>query len=440
VFTKGAQILHWAKNATLAVTDQALISVSNFVLSVILARLLGANEYGAYTLAFSVFLLLANVQYALVLEPMSVLGPSLYWENRHEYLGLLIWVQIVAGITLVGVLTIVGALLAWTHFDHALVSAFKGLAVAAPCILLFWLARGACYLFLRPSRAVAGSVLYALCVASGALALCWGNWLSSSSVFLIMGAGALLAGIYVLTTLKPVLASGILCVRRVTSDHWDYGRWALATGGVQWLSSDIWYLITGAEIGLAAVGALRAILNFFLPLSHILGALRRLVQPVFAAVMSRGSSGAMLAVKQLSWAFTAVVICYCVAVAISSKALFRYLYAGQFLDYAFLVPWVCFSVLLTGAYAACGVGLRALRAPASVFVADCFGAVMVLLGLPAAKFFGLPGVVAASSLPPVVTLISTAFLFRRKVRGAVAGHGSRLPRPAAASAPDGLAG
>ena len=41
--------------ADFAVLDQALISGSNFIMGILLARWMVPDEYGAYSLAFSVF-------------------------------------------------------------------------------------------------------------------------------------------------------------------------------------------------------------------------------------------------------------------------------------------------------------------------------------------------------------------------------------------------
>ena len=46
----------------LAVLDQGLISGSNFLLSILLARWLRADQYGAYALSFAIFVLLSFLQ------------------------------------------------------------------------------------------------------------------------------------------------------------------------------------------------------------------------------------------------------------------------------------------------------------------------------------------------------------------------------------------
>src|SRR5581483_10624916 len=83
----------WLRRGVLAVTDQGLMSGSNFILSVLLARWLAPEQYGAYALALSVFYFVSSVHQALLLEPMSVLGTSEYSKVRREYTGALLWFQ-----------------------------------------------------------------------------------------------------------------------------------------------------------------------------------------------------------------------------------------------------------------------------------------------------------------------------------------------------------
>ena len=70
--------------------DQGLISGSNFLIGVLLARWLAPPQFGAYAVAFSLFLSVAMVHQALLLEPQRVFGPSLYQDKHREYLGILL--------------------------------------------------------------------------------------------------------------------------------------------------------------------------------------------------------------------------------------------------------------------------------------------------------------------------------------------------------------
>src|ERR1700688_469500 len=78
--------LTWIRKGTTAVADQGLLSGSSFLISVFLARQLPAEEYGAYALAFSIFLFISSFHNGLLLEPMSVFGPASYPDRLRSYL------------------------------------------------------------------------------------------------------------------------------------------------------------------------------------------------------------------------------------------------------------------------------------------------------------------------------------------------------------------
>src|SRR5438445_11830963 len=91
-----SRIVMWAKKGTLAIIDQGLISGSNFLIAVLLARWLPPEQYGAFALAFECFVLLYDVYNGLIIEPMSVLGSSTYKDCFREYLGVRLRMQMAA--------------------------------------------------------------------------------------------------------------------------------------------------------------------------------------------------------------------------------------------------------------------------------------------------------------------------------------------------------
>src|SRR5262245_11059341 len=92
--------LRWSGKGALTLLDQGLISGSNFLMSILLARQLTPEGYGAYSLAFEFFLLLALIYGAMMLEPMSVFGSSVYRSSLSEYLGSLIRIHSILSVLL----------------------------------------------------------------------------------------------------------------------------------------------------------------------------------------------------------------------------------------------------------------------------------------------------------------------------------------------------
>jgi O-antigen/teichoic acid export membrane protein len=414
--------LPWAKKGSLALLDQALISGSNFLLSILLARWLTVAQYGAFALAFSIFLLLASAHESLVTEPMMVFGPSSYDDRRREYLGAVLWIEAALGLVFVGVL--VSAALVAHHYaargDFA--GALAALCVSTPCVFLFWVARYSFYLQQRPGRAATGSALYSAILLAGTALVFQRGVLSPFTAFLVIAFGALATAAFMLVRLKPVLKRGSNPdLRSVWNRHWDYGRWALGTAGMRWIPGNASYALTGTLLGLADVGTLKALLNFFLPLGQAVNSFGLVFQPYLSGVFGReGRSATRTPVRLLALLYLGGGIVYWVLLSVFRVPFLRLLYGGKFLESAHLVPWVCCGAVLTVVSYAPSMGLRAIQSPSSIFVAYCVaGAVSVVFGTVAIWLYGLAGAIGSFVLSGMAVLAVASVLYARKVRASV---------------------
>ncbi len=271
----------WATRGSLAVLDQGLIAASNFVIGILLARWLLPGQYGSYALAFSVFLLLSFSSQALLLEPQQVFGPSDYADSKREYLGALLWVHSGLALAIVIILGITAWLMHALALPDGLPQALAGVTFAAPCVLLLWLARGACYVRMSPQRAVAGAAMYCAVVFLSLTLVYRLKLLSPFSAFVVMGLAALTSSVALLVRLQPVLrleANGP-GRRLLLQRHWKYGRLILVSLVLSWLTPEIFYPLVGSFSGMAAAGALKVLMNFSLPLLQTFAALSMFLLP-----------------------------------------------------------------------------------------------------------------------------------------------------------------
>jgi O-antigen/teichoic acid export membrane protein len=411
--------LPWVKKGSLAIVDQALISGSNFLIGILLARWLPPDQYGAYALAFSTFLLLSLAYQSLLLEPQSVFGSSAYLDSPRQYLGALLWAH---GALALAIFIILGISAGAAHelggpgnFSGAL----AGVAFAAPCILLFWLARGACYVRQAPQHAAAGALLYSVLVLGGLLVLFPRGLLSPFTAFVLMGLGALATSTVLLIRLNPTLKLGRdnPTLSRVAQQHWIYGRWALASSVMTWIPWNIHYALLGHFSGMAAAGGLRALVNLMLPLAQSCNALSLLITPYASRTHAQGGAASL---DGLSWRITSLFVgggvAYWAVIILLRASALRFLYDGRYGALAHLVPWVAIaSVLWTAVYGP-AIVLRAKQAPALVFCAySASAAIALVTAAPASRAFGLQGTVWAIILSSAVGLAVALFLVHRGV-------------------------
>lgn len=239
----------WPARGFFALLDQGLISGSNFIVAILLARWLAPNQYGGYALAFEVFLFLSVAYGALILEPMSVLGSSIYKDSFHNYLGILLRIHSVVSILIVTAVFAGAKVLSDLRPRGSLPDALVGIGVASPCLLLFWLARRGFYVHLMPRKAAVGACVYAAVLLVGIAIVYRLRSLSSLSAFLVMAAGAVVAGPLMLRWFKnhvPASHGQHLRIKDVLRQHWIYGRWALASSVAIWFAAAIYYPLMGS--------------------------------------------------------------------------------------------------------------------------------------------------------------------------------------------------
>jgi O-antigen/teichoic acid export membrane protein len=231
--SSASRIVSWTAKGSLAILDQGLFAGTNFVANILLARWLAPAEYGAFALAFSIFLLAGMFHTALLTEPMMVFGPAKYLARFEHYLGLLFRAHL--AVTLALSLLLLGAALVGEWLYNPLVGwALVGAALAAPGILFLWLVRRAFYVCLRPAWAAMGGALYCLLLLPVIVLLRLAGLLAPATALAAMGGAALAVALLLVFRLHPrwrVRGDGPW-LRQVAADHWRYGRWTAATASV----------------------------------------------------------------------------------------------------------------------------------------------------------------------------------------------------------------
>jgi O-antigen/teichoic acid export membrane protein len=415
-----------ATKGGLAVLDQALISGSNFLLGILLARWLLPAEYGAYALAFAIFLLLSFVSQSLLFEPMAVFSGSAYRKSMRGYFRSVLWLHLAMTVITFVLLGTAAGVAFLRSEPNGLPGALLGVTLASPCILLFWLARRAYYTQLSPARAASGALVYCILLVSGLFLIHHRQQLSPFSAYLLMGVGALATAGYLLWHLRRILP-GIEAGPRFADAcrrHWDYGRWALASSVATWIPYYLYYPLLSTFSGMAQAGELRALMNLALPLEQTFTALSSLLLPWAARVQERdGISSAPRLNRRLTALYTGGAILYWAVLIPLKGPAFHLLYGGKYLEVAYLLPLVGLETLLSSAAFGPVTVLRAMESPSSIFYARCSASVLSLaIGIPLTRSYGLTGAVWSMVLANVAAFLVTVYVLKQKMAAADLGN------------------
>jgi O-antigen/teichoic acid export membrane protein len=409
----------WAGKGGLAILDQALISGSNFLVSICLARWLMPEQYGSYALAFSISLLLTFLYQSLLLEPMAVFSGGAYRKTLRGYLGALLWIHVWIsgfGLIVLGIATVVAYK---RGGSGGLPGALLGVTLASPCILLFSLARRAYYMKLAPARAAVGAAIYCAVVTGGLFVVYRQGWLSPFTAFALMAVGALFTSMYLLFHVRSTLTADEPApkLRQTWDRHWDYGRWALATSAATWIPYYMYYPLLSAFKDLTQAGQLRALMNLALPLEQSYTALACLFLPYAARLHGEeGTAGARTLTRRITLLYVGGAILYWLAVIPLKGPVFHLLYRGKYLEVSYLLPYVAAETILWSAAFGPTIVLRGMESPASVFYARCAASVLSLaVGVPLTMIYGLWGCVLGIVFSNAAALLFAWYLLHRKV-------------------------
>jgi O-antigen/teichoic acid export membrane protein len=400
VFTRSK--LHiWGMRSALSLTDQGLTSAAGFGVNLLLARWMPAEVYGAFAVAFAGCLVISGFHNVLLLEPLTVMGPSRHADRLSAYFRAQIGVHIFLTGILAAVALVVGMLLWLISSGSPLSRAVLGSGLMLPFLLLLWLARRMCYVVQRPSIAVVGSALYLAFVVSGLLLLGHFGNLGSFTAFLLMGCGsAFAAGTLLLRLgLQEARFSGEPSVRwrKVLAENWIYGRWLVGSTLLFSISSQTQTFLVAALLGLGATGILRAMQVPSLLMTQVTTAAGLLILPAFSYDFGRGLRERLRHKAMLvSLGLLAAGLCFAAFLALFAGPTERLLYEGKYAVSARLMAVFALSPVCTGFSMGYSMALRASQKPYFDLIANAVAAsVAVTSAVCFIRWWGLAGAAAS---------------------------------------------
>lgn len=374
--------------AGLTLADQAFSSASNFLVGLFVARLAGPRQFGAFALAFAVWLAIAGLHRGLISDPLLISGPDQGGEKSMLSGGLaaelLLGVSAGALVALIGVLLIASGA---STLGVGLVSLAPWLPVLLAQDYWRWVAfkRG------QPAKALANDVVYTVIQVAVLLTAAWAGHRSASIALGAWGVGAACGAALGVQQFRVRLAltGGWNYLRQ----SWPMGRWLAADFATAYGANQAYQFAVAAILGPVGIGALRAALNLMGPTHVLLYASGSLGLPESVKELQRsGPRGLDRVVRLVSIAAAAGVGAYALAVGILGGRLMAWVYGPAFAPFGALVALAALQHVIAATAWGPNLGLKAARQTRSLFavrvVTSCvsISSVVVL-----ANSFGIVG-------------------------------------------------
>jgi len=391
------------------VTDQALFAGANFLASILLARWLEPAAYGAFSLAYALFLLLGTLHTGLLTEPMLVYGSGRFRESFAAYQRVLLryhW-RFGALATLVFLLLTAAC---WACGARETAKSFLGLAFAAPAVLYLWIVRRGAYVLLNPRLAALGGGLYLLLYLTLSILLLRASLLDATTTFLSMAVAGLVSAEVIRSRLK---AGTELTAKpeEMRNLHWSYGRWALLAGLFSWVPGNIYYLLLPAFHGLEAAAQFKALMNLLMPILHFNGALGQLLVPEMVRAVAQGKLKRLVLTSITT--LTALSVLYWILLIYMGSKSIKLLYLEKYANTKEWIFWIGLLPVLTAVVVVMSSALKAVENPKIVAQININLSILtIIFATPLVFIHGLDG--AVLMLLSSYIFLSISFIMKKK--------------------------
>jgi O-antigen/teichoic acid export membrane protein len=414
------QRIRWlaVRRVSWGVVDQAVSSLTNFAVGITVARTLGAEQFGAFALAYVTYAFALNASRGLATDPLMV---------RFSGTDLPTWRRTVPGCAgtavTVGLVTGLCMVLVAMLLPGAAGGAFFALGLALPGLLLQDSWRYSFFALGRGGQAFLNDLIWAAALIPALLLARFTDHSSAFWFVLAWGAAAYVAaGAGVLQTrLLPRPSQ----TRLWLSQNRDLGFRYLAEGTSSSIATQLRSYGIGGILGLAAVGYVQAASMLMGPFMIVLFGTGAVIVPEFVRLLRRAPRRLWLAGLAFGGALATLALTWGIALMLAlPRGLGSWLLGDLWQPTYPLVPLAVLAVMGGSMQAGAGAALHALGAARRSLRAMLqSSAVYLALGLGGAALGGTVGTMRAAA---IAAWIGAALWFAQLQ---VALREAEIPRP-----------
>jgi O-antigen/teichoic acid export membrane protein len=390
-FARG--VFSWPIRAPIVtLADQVLVSGCNFVGTALIARGLGLESFGWYTLIWIAVLFASSLQLGMIVSPMMSIGAKQHDRDADRYFGVVVIHEMIFSCLAAVAIYIVVIWMALPSGTPAIVPLAAGAAGGAYLAQDF---TRRCLFARLCAHAVFITDAVNQLTKLALIAWIWrGRALDIETTFWVLAASA------AVSVATGSLFSGTLHFDKkqfwpITKRQWRSARWLTGTAIMQWATSNSPFVITGSLLGPAAVGALRAATTILGVINISREAIENILPQRAGRALATGGPPALrsllIATALLSMGFGVLVV---LALSVFGGNVLKLVYGPGFAQYGFVVGLLslAFPLWLLNLTLICG--FRALERTMPVFAAaSAATALNLLLMYPAVLVFGVSGAI-----------------------------------------------
>ena len=365
------------QSSGLSILDQALVSGTSFVTSVILGRCAGREDLGIYYLALSVILFVRGLQEQLVSAPYMIYCGRQTVADRPRYAASALLHQCLLSLVAILGMSLV-AVMGWG--PAGMQQSLLLLLCAAPLLWMREFVRQMSFAQLDVRAAIVTDAT--ICVTQlGMLGyLAFHSELTVVSTLAVMGICCGLASVSWLASGRQKFELHWSAAWRDWWRNWTFSRWALASHVLACSSPYILPWVVAATHGERETGTLGACATLVgLSNMFLIGLANYLSPKAARAYAEQGLPELKRVLKQTALMFVVGLGTMSVCAFLAGHHVAALVYGPEFIDTRWIIGILSLSVLANSLGVTAGNGLWALERPQASFFADLCSLIVVII-------------------------------------------------------------
>lgn len=404
------------KSRFVSMGEQGVISLTNFVSTILLSRLLSVDDFGLFSVGFAVFVMLHGFQRAFVAIPVSVLFRRAEcsdfgfgdWQAVNRWLTFFVSVIVVLLWLLIYFVDGVGVFSSGMVVGLIIYVGMASYELNRRVMIQCGLISG-----LLPAALIYSSVYFVAIVFFVPKA--WG-WIFSAFA---MSAAAIVASIYSAWVVKSGLLSGVSGrqgnVRELINSLWEFGKWGGASHIVFSMYNGLVPVVLGAFLGPAAPALMHVTKNVMQPVQTLINAIDGIDKPRAAkAFDNEGFSGVLKVLRSSFFVLAVIGGAYILIASYFGSEVSTFLYGDKYKavdSLVFLWGGVFCLMILTQPIES---GLYVCRASNKLFIGRSVSAVVGLVAMAIfVPWYGIEGGMFALIAAWFVSFLFSSVALRR---------------------------
>lgn len=366
----------WMRTGLWVISDQAVVSGSNFITMVLLARVLGPEEFGIYAWALIGLLLLSEVPASVVLAPHNIIGARLEGPAYVLHTSTMAAMQLLISVSTAAVLFAAAAVV------HHVFSGDGGIFVALGAAVIAWQGREFVRRVLQTAARWRGSLSTAaiggIVHLAALLVLLQAESLSATTALWSLVVASSLSASTGCFLARASLAPRISGAS--AREAWVMGRWLLGSSTASQIGKYVNGMVLPLVAGPGAFGLYRAISQLVGMIDLPIKALGNFLRPTLSRRSMRGVDAVRELVHPLIAFGGAGLLVAAIVAGVFGREILRLVYGDEYAAIAHLVFFVALYPVFTFGRMVLDSAIMALDpSPRSILYAAAAGSLGALV-------------------------------------------------------------